>query len=400
MNRDAKKLAKQQRLLLLHKRHAERCAQSLEPIGLAEWFRSLSGEIKELLWAECIAEPVIVINGSAPATCDVLRNAVQEVLRASTVEVRGIPISQAEIWTVLLPLLCGLSSAGVTCPNRPLASLSKTAAAACNDHYSVIYEQAMEQLSFDLFVVSLAHTRIGRQVVSYRIDTTTCPIGKQALRITLGVLLCQPTDVHVDGSNRRAYRCVGPGFKQSHRWVTWPASVLGDHGSAAEYPVYIQQHAIDRLDERLPAQSGGVHYSLFCSLNRPVIIDRQGDDLWVEYRLLDKYRLGYLVVQQLPDKVLVKTFLFLTMHGTPEARKLRQRLKLCRPDIEYQELDKLETYAFTDLRQDADLVRIINECGCGSLLDVVDTLQIDDYQSPRGYARALKEYLCLTKARL
>lgn len=105
----------------------------------------------------------------------------------------------------------------------------------------------------------------------------------------------------------------------------------------------------------------------------------------------------HLVVQQLPDKVLVKTFLFLTMQGTPEARKLRQRSKLCRPDIEYNRLDKLETYAFTDLRQDADLVRIINECGCGSLLDVLDALQLVDFQFPLGYARELKEYLCLPK---
>jgi len=397
MNRDTKKLAKQKRLSLLHKRHAERCATSLEPFGLAEWFRSLSSEIKELLWNECIAEPIIVINGSAPATCDLLRNAVQDVLRTSTVDVCGIPISQAEIWTVLLPLLCGCSSAGATDPNRPLASLSKTAAAACNDHYLVISEQAMEQLSFDLFVVSLSHTRMDRHIVSYSIDITTCLAGKQALRITLDVLLCQPTDVQVDGSSRRAFRCVGPGIKQSHRWVTWPAAVVGTHRPATEYPVYIQQHAIDRLNERLPAQSGGVHYSLFCSLNRPVIIDRQGDDLLVEYRLLDKYRLGYLAAQQLPDKILVKTFLFLTMHGTPEARQLRQRVKLCRPDIEYQGLDKLETYAFTDLRQDTDLVRIMTECGCGSLLDVLATLQIDDHQLPPGYARVLKDYLCLPK---
>ena len=71
----------------------------------------------------------------------------------------------------------------------------------------------------------------------------------------------------------------------------------------------------------------------------------------------------------------MKTFLFLTMQGTPEARCLRQKLGLSRKDIEYFKLDNFFTLACSDLGEDPELRRTLGECGCDYLLDFSDPEQ-------------------------
>jgi hypothetical protein len=58
------------------------------------------------------------------------------------------------------------------------------------------------------------------------------------------------------------------------------------------------------------------------------------------------------------------------MQGTPEARLLGQKLRLCRRDIEHLNLDRLETYLSPDVLQDQHLVGLLGECNCGSLLEL------------------------------
>ena len=46
----------------------------------------------------------------------------------------------------------------------------------------------------------------------------------------------------------------------------------------------------------------------------------------VEYYLYDVHKLGYLVVSPIEGFVLVRSFLFLTMDGTPEGRRVRKHM--------------------------------------------------------------------------
>jgi hypothetical protein len=77
-------------------------------------------------------------------------------------------------------------------------------------------------------------------------------------------------------------------------------------------------------------------------------------------------------VEVYADFVFVKTFLFLTMQGTPESKCLRQKLRLSRNDIEYFKLDSLFTLAWSDLGEDPEVRRALAECGCDYLLDLAD----------------------------
>ena len=63
-----------------------------------------------------------------------------------------------------------------------------------------------------------------------------------------------------------------------------------------------------------------------------------------------------------------KTFLFITMQGTPEARRLWEELKLRRPDVEYYQLDRPETFLLSDLVLDPDLSAALGKCGLDHLL--------------------------------
>jgi hypothetical protein len=75
------------------------------------------------------------------------------------------------------------------------------------------------------------------------------------------------------------------------------------------------------------------------------------------------------------DFVIVSTFLFLTMQGTPEARRLRRELGLTRTDIEHYKLDHLFTLALSDVGEDPELNTALARCGCGHLLGLLEPAQ-------------------------
>jgi hypothetical protein len=128
--------------------------------------------------------------------------------------------------------------------------------------------------------------------------------------------------------------------------------------------------ALHRLRERLAASAMPevfVHLGLMTSLAELTVVDRDGDRYLVAFHFLG-IRIGYLVARVVEGMILITSFLLLTMEGTPEGRLLRQRLRLTRRDIEHERLDRLETFLTPDVLADKDLVRVLEESGCGSLL--------------------------------
>jgi hypothetical protein len=107
------------------------------------------------------------------------------------------------------------------------------------------------------------------------------------------------------------------------------------------------------------------------SLAEPVLVQQGPTSHLVEARF-GRQKYGYFPVEVLPQCILVKTFLFLTMQGTPEAELLRSKLGLRRSNIEKYALDSYETLVLSDLALDPLLSRVLTECGCGHLLKLVD----------------------------
>jgi hypothetical protein len=82
------------------------------------------------------------------------------------------------------------------------------------------------------------------------------------------------------------------------------------------------------------------------------------------------------------------------MAGTPEFRLLQGKRRLARRDIEYEGLDRVETFMTPGVRAEKDLVKVLEECGCGSLL----ALKEGEFPHSRtaNLAEELKRYLRLT----
>lgn len=201
---------------------------------------------------------------------------------------------------------------------------------------------------------------------------------------------------------RPAHWCGQPFGHRGIDWVEWPSSLLGQNDNGPPLPVFVQGHALDDMYRRpdrarlrfIEDGDWVVHDYLWQSLRQPVIkpFPRQQGKFLVEYRL-NMHKLGYLLVRRVDDIVLVETFLFLTMDGTPEGDALWRKLRLARPDKQVLELDKIHTFLLTDVQFDRELVRILEECGCGHLFRVVKELPRD--RCVPGYAEEMRKYLRL-----
>ena len=198
---------------------------------------------------------------------------------------------------------------------------------------------------------------------------------RTALTLTLAETPVPSRTVVADGVGRRAYRCGGFDDLESGAadWVEWDARALGLGGSE-RLPVYVQSHALHQIRHRLALKPNDlIDYTLWRSLDAPVLSPRPGHTYLVEYRFFE-HKLGYLVAEQLGDLVLIRTFLLVTMQGTPEGSEFARRLRLRRPDIEYLGLDRLWTLVATDLARDPEIAALLRECGCGGAVDLARKL--------------------------
>ena len=181
------------------------------------------------------------------------------------------------------------------------------------------------------------------------------------------------------GGSRPMLRVGTPNAWEGIEWASWSRDVLSGQWQAAlgieagaQWPVYVQSHALKQLRERLNAYAYAdwAEHWLHESMRRPTIVSRlSGGDLLVAYEVQGK-RLGYLVVTAGEGFVGVRTFLFLTMAQTPEGRLLERRLKLTRNEVQYWRLHELSRYTQTDLKDDPELRQLFSECGCGHLFEL------------------------------
>ncbi|MBI3725359.1 hypothetical protein HY251_15610 [bacterium] len=179
--------------------------------------------------------------------------------------------------------------------------------------------------------------------------------------------------IDVDGHSRLAYRLGATVSVKALEWAEIDTQALGISGPPRKLPVYVQSHALERLRERIEGRTleGHRHMWLFMSFKEPKVTRREKDgEFLLEFRW-STTRLGHVLVTIVNDVALVRTFLFLTMSGTPEATRLRQKLKLARKDIDRFELASLNTFLVSDLRDDPELVRMFDDCGIGHLFTFI-----------------------------
>lgn len=364
------KMARKTQLQTHHRaRDWDRLSRVLVAVGAVDEFNGLPKNLKERIRALLGWDLRVKLDPSAEGCADAetARQLIDSTLRETPLKTEtGHSMMLADYLTVfssmnaLLDEKCVVTFEGKK-DTRRLAELTRQ----FHGQHDLLVDFKVESL--------LAHvvnqcSQVDQKLIGYNMRPELWANGNKVWVVKVYRTPAQRIDVLIDGRPRPVFRCGACTFRKII-WSSFPAHVLGLDSKLAPFPVYIQSHALRQLDERLPlvGNEGVTTFFLCDAFRQPEVVARRADDWLVSYRV-GTHRLGYLVVTLLTDKIVVRTFLFLTMQGTPEAELLRKKLSLYRPDIEHLELDRMETFLQTDLRKDSGLVRILNECNCGHLL--------------------------------
>ncbi len=180
----------------------------------------------------------------------------------------------------------------------------------------------------------------------------------------------------IDGKKRVIAKLGVPSQKEI-KVFDWPLlrpSQLGfvDMDDNLAMPLYAQQHALNRFEERTSFPSGYVQAYLadLFTKDTPRFQYYGGRSLLECY--IGKHKVGYFVITPHDGKWVVRTFLFLTNDGTPEGRRLAELTDWQKLDRKYLMVDRMDAFFAYDISGDAGLRKLFVKAGCGSLLRFAD----------------------------
>ncbi|MDR1339007.1 MAG: hypothetical protein LBK58_03000 [Prevotellaceae bacterium] len=200
-------------------------------------------------------------------------------------------------------------------------------------------------------------------------------------KITIGTYPLETRKVFVSGETHSAVQ-VGFLFYTNdepkfHHFTLSPDEMkmkINSPFSKLGFPVYIQQHALDRMRERL----GLVIPAFYTSVLVLALIRKDVIPIAKNRRLITCYtnelKIGYFVAEVVDSVVLIRTFLLLTNSGTPEGDRLSQLTGLQAEDRKYLSIDNLQGLANSDIAQNGDICKLFRDAGCGSILELCEKM--------------------------
>lgn len=324
-----------------------------------------------------------------------MRQAIGQGFRSATIEINGTVVLARDFLSVLGGCALILTHA----PRKNLAPDVSRFITEARPRLERCWKERFTDVTKSLFegvhAPLLAHSRIDTRLLSARVERTTMRNGKIQPRVIVSATEPQVRTARLDRGARPLYRVPKEMGCGGIEWLSWHDAELGLEDRGREYPVFVQSHALRQLQKRMNFAPAAPYLEAWLSdaLSSPRIVERDGRDLLVEQRLKE-HRVGYLIVTPLPEMVVVRTFLFLTMEGTPEARLLKRRLRLTRRDVDWLGLSELSAFTQTDLRSDPVVRPLLEKCGCGHLFELDDGTAVDGYApQPRAHAAEVRRYL-------
>ena len=144
------------------------------------------------------------------------------------------------------------------------------------------------------------------------------------------------------------------------------------------YDVYIQEHAIKRMFERVDGLSPNVvnTYMNFCFTSFDV--DWYKGSLLISFSVFS-FRVGYFFADFTRDrKIVIRTFYFITYDHTPEGEILSSYAGLKALDKRYLCIDRLSTFFASKIDQRSRLASLFREAGCEHLLRLNEMRELAD----------------------
>jgi len=235
--------------------------------------------------------------------------------------------------------------------------------------FGIIYEETLKYFDYN--------NGLYPELMLYRNNQIAIPL------INIHILKSKLKQIHINNEIRKAHQCYIVKHPNGLTPITLDPKVIGNDKPLR---VYIQDHALFRIKERLGIDPMGYVYNCIgSSMIDPVITNKFDNFCMIEYRYFSN-KIGYLIVSIEDDIALIRSFKFITMSGTPEFNKLKKLLKGSREDFEYLGLDNLNTLLNSDIQNDTKLKLIFEKAGLGHLLGLADC------NTPISVANDIKNY--------
>lgn len=167
-------------------------------------------------------------------------------------------------------------------------------------------------------------------------------------------------------------------------WISVDVSLLANFykGNKKELDVFIQSHALTRLKERLDLlDQEAINYALWENTNNITQFVSYNGYLLLPFKVFN-VKIGYLVANVAEDKLLFRTFLFITHNSSPEGTRLRKLTGLGKEDITYWKIDRLSTFVKLKEEKYPGLIQLFRKAGLEKLMDLKDKeFTIDSMQT-------------------
>ncbi|PWE00206.1 hypothetical protein [Marinilabilia rubra] len=171
------------------------------------------------------------------------------------------------------------------------------------------------------------------------------------------------------GIYRPAYRLGYGSLGGQLEWVNISRDQVKDHykGEKQEIEVFIQSHALHRIKERLDYFNDILlNYWIFWNTIKLKGIQSYKDYLLIPFEVFD-IKVGYFAATILDEKLLIRSFLFLTHSSTPEGDKLKELTGLGKYDVSYWRIDRYSTFMGLKEKEYPHLKELFSQAGLQDL---------------------------------
>jgi len=253
--------------------------------------------------------------------------------------------------------------------------------------------------------ISWAYTKLGHFYVRIELEITkpnTTIFNSKAFFNNYIVYLEKPeTELfEIDRHKRAIFRI---GIYDENEFIGLPLTPeqLGINGLLNTIPlkIYIQRHALERITERIgDFFTATTFIEIINMVSKHHTVPSGDGGFLFPYTYMEK-RIGYLKADIFGDRLIFRTFLFLTNNGTPEGKKLANLLGIQKLDKKYLGIDNLNTFINSDIESNENLKRVFSKAGCGDLFELKKVMKVNSSPSIH-CANFLENYLGLNREKL
>jgi hypothetical protein len=217
---------------------------------------------------------------------------------------------------------------------------------------------------------------------------------------TLEAISCRSSNYIENGNVRKVFQLGNLDLGFNMNWVFVPVKSLKEiyYGDKKYLPLCIQNHAYHRLVERLQPLAGmDIIHQLGHTLQHSLNIEIYKGNILIPYFHFEQ-KCGYFLAVINKNRIIIKTFLFLTHHHTPEGERMEKALGLSKEEISYWNIGTLQNFVYSDLGKNNEMMEMFEDVGISHLFNVKP--MTNNIESRNYNWKALNEYIEMGKTEL